>query len=269
MTTEKKGFDLGDYVQVKDRIRVFYELYGQGRLVTGEVRLTTEPDGKPRVLVQGLAYRTPDDLLPGVGWSWMELPGTTSYTKGSELENTETSAWGRAIGSLGILIEGSIATTNEIDSKKDDGKVPAARALKSVKPHDPEKSLIGKAELGKADSGVDFEVHDGQLAFRLTQGNTGYKVVTSGLLAEQLALHRDELLGERVKVWGSMESEAFVRKHQPVVWYSVVHAIRVDCGDLSLPVEPEPDEAVPEPMWPDEAELAAIQEAEMAEAAAG
>ena len=61
-------FDLGKYVEVKDRIAILYELYPQARLVTGEVRLTTEPDGKPHVLVQAFAYRSPDDEHPGVGW---------------------------------------------------------------------------------------------------------------------------------------------------------------------------------------------------------
>jgi hypothetical protein len=48
----------------------------------------------------------------------MYLPGQTPYTKGSEIENVETSAWGRAIGALGILIDRSIATVNEIEDKK-------------------------------------------------------------------------------------------------------------------------------------------------------
>jgi hypothetical protein len=109
--------DLAGYITVPERVARFYELYGQGRLVTGEVRVTAEPDGVPRVWVQGLAYRTPEDPLPGVGWSWMELPGKTKFTRGSELENTETSAWGRAIGALGILIDRSIATSTEIDAK--------------------------------------------------------------------------------------------------------------------------------------------------------
>jgi hypothetical protein len=114
---DHKEFTLGDYVEVKDRIALFYEMFGQGRLVTEEVRATTEPDGKPRIWVKAAAYRTVDDAHPGIGWSWMELPGTTPYTKGSELENTETSAWGRAIASLGILILKGIATGNEVASK--------------------------------------------------------------------------------------------------------------------------------------------------------
>jgi hypothetical protein len=116
---ERVAKSLGDYVQVKDRIAKFYELFGGGRLVTDRVEIWME-DGTPRVVVKALAYRTVDDPHPGVGWSWMELPGRTPYTKGSEVENAETSAWGRAIGSLGILIDASIATQNEIDNKADD-----------------------------------------------------------------------------------------------------------------------------------------------------
>ncbi len=119
-----KKFELGDYVEVRDRIKLFYELFGQGRLVTSEVRLTSEPDGVPRVMVEAKAYRTPDDPLPGVGWSWLMLPGSTPYTRGSEIENAETSAWGRAIGSLGILIDRSIASAQEVQNKADE---PTAR----------------------------------------------------------------------------------------------------------------------------------------------
>ena len=108
---------LADYVTVPQRIAQFYELFGQGRLVTGEVRVELGPDGKPRVMVQAAAYRTPDDPLPGIGWSWMELPGKTKFTLGSELENTETSAWGRAIAALGILVDRGVASFNEVQTK--------------------------------------------------------------------------------------------------------------------------------------------------------
>jgi hypothetical protein len=96
--------DLSNYVDVKERIRQFYERFPDGRLVTIGVKVSDEPDGTPRVWVEAAAYRTPDDALPGRGWSWMVLPGNTNYTRGSEIENTETSAWGRAIGALGIGI---------------------------------------------------------------------------------------------------------------------------------------------------------------------
>lgn len=42
-------------------------------------------------------YRTPDDPRPGVGAAWEQVPGRTTFTRGSELQNAETSAWGRAL----------------------------------------------------------------------------------------------------------------------------------------------------------------------------
>ena len=67
-----------------------------------------DADGKVRVWGKALAYRTPDDPLPTVGHSYLEVPGATPYTRGSEIENVETSAWGRAIGALGIGISESL-----------------------------------------------------------------------------------------------------------------------------------------------------------------
>ena len=101
---------LKDYVDVKERIRLFYAAHPDGRLVTGDVIGSNEPDGVPRIMVKAYAYRSPDDTLPGVGHSWLALPGTTPYTRGSEVENAETSAWGRAIAALGIGIDKSIAS---------------------------------------------------------------------------------------------------------------------------------------------------------------
>lgn len=42
-------------------------------------------------------YRTPEDQMPGIGVAWEPFPGTTPYTRNSELMNAETSAWGRAL----------------------------------------------------------------------------------------------------------------------------------------------------------------------------
>ncbi len=249
--SDKKGFDLGDYVEVRERIAIFYEMYGAGRLVTGEVRLSNEPDGKPRVMVQGLAYRTPDDPLPGVGWSWMELPGTTSYTKGSELENTETSAWGRAIASLGILIDRSIASANEIAAKGGETKRPpagstaAALADLNASPRVSPDGLVGTIEVGKPSAKTDFELRetpDGWLlGFRLISPNGGIKVVCTGILAEQLSMHRDALVGQRVTCWGTIDDESFTPQAAPdekphTVVYQVLALTRLTGAGLDLPM---------------------------------
>ena len=217
------GFNLGDYVEVKDRIAQFYEKHPDGRLVTLSVTASNEPDGKPRVWVEAAAYRTVDDPLPAKGWSWMELPGSTPYTRGSEIENTETSAWGRAIGALGIGIKKSIASKEEVQGK-------------SGEQERIDEGLIGIAAVGKSDA--DFELRmtpDGnRLAFRLTEGRSGQKVVATGLLAEQVAAHRSEIEGQRVTCFGSITQEGFDKGAQHIT-YNVVALTRLQVGALTLP----------------------------------
>jgi hypothetical protein len=242
-----KKFALGDYIEVKDRIAMFYDAHPDGRLVTDRAELWLD-DEVPRVVVKALAYRTPDDPHPGVGWSWMLLPGSTPYTKGSELENTETSAWGRAIGSLGIGIGGGIASAQEVRNK-------AGEAERQPEPdmttHD--GGLIGTAESGKGDA--DFQMRqtpDGAvLVFRLVQGRKGLKVITTGPLAEAVATLRRTIEGQRITVWGTLHDETFTPKgaSKPIT-YQVIHAERIATADYVLPA---PDRATETPAEPVEA----------------
>ena len=226
---------LGDYVEVKDRLKLFYERHPEGSVVTDEVRATDEPDGTPRVWVKAKAYRAPDDEHPGVGWSWMVLPGSTPYTKGSELENTETSAWGRAIGALGIGIDKSIASGDEVRVKAGESDRPERE---STTTHD--GGLIGTAEAGKGQA--DFELRqspDGPvLAFRLVQGRKGYKVIAFGDLAGALATLRPSVEGQRVTVWGTFHDESFDKVEggqTKTITYQVVHLERIATPDGVLP----------------------------------
>jgi hypothetical protein len=50
----------------------------------------------------------------------MPIPGKTPYTKDSEVENAETSAWGRAIAALGFEVHNSIASAEEVAMKAGD-----------------------------------------------------------------------------------------------------------------------------------------------------
>jgi hypothetical protein len=101
-----------DYVTVADRITAFYKAYPEGSLQSVIVELTDK-----RVVVRGEAYRNAEDPRPGVGHSALAIPGATPYTRGSEIENAETSAWGRAIAALGFETKAGIASRDEIDMK--------------------------------------------------------------------------------------------------------------------------------------------------------
>lgn len=234
---------LKDYVEVKDRIRLFYEAYPNGRLVTNraEYWLEIEP---PRVVVQAFAYRTPDDPFPGTGWSWMLLPGSTPYTRGSELENTETSAWGRAIGALGLGIDRSIASVNEIESKAGD---PKASGLVDGDIDQPraDGGLIGKVSRGQS-ADTDLAIRQDRdkgpyVGFVLAQGRSRLKVVAVGPLADALVAFLPGLVGQRVTCYGRIEMVPYKRGDQ---WgeYKRLQLERIVTEDFTLPakVEAEP-----------------------------
>lgn len=227
---EPKGKPFGNrldgYVEVKDRIAMFYAAHPDGRLVTDEVRATDEPDGVPRVWVKALAYRTADDPHPGVGWSWMLLPGTTPYTRGSELENTETSAWGRAIGSLGIGIDKGIASRQEVMAKGGNEAAPddSGERIKKVGP----RTLTGKVARGSgrhSDLMPRMQPDGHLLGFRLelADGKAIPQVIATGPTGTALTLVLDELLGSEVTVTGeAVEVSAPGRKAYGRLYLDVI-----------------------------------------------
>jgi len=97
------------YVMVNERIKYFREYYPDHALLSEIVELTdarcvikaTVLDGKDRPIANGLAY---------------EMHDSTFINKTSFVENCETSAWGRALGNLGIGIDTSIASSEEVQN---------------------------------------------------------------------------------------------------------------------------------------------------------
>lgn len=127
---EKRKAFAADYVEVADRIRAWYEAYPNARIETEIVSISDK-----LVVVKAQAFRgeTPDEKPAGIGHSSMNIPGSTPYTRGSELENTETSAAGRALVMAGLPSK-KIASGDEIRAKsgsapKADPVVAAAKQL--------------------------------------------------------------------------------------------------------------------------------------------
>lgn len=112
-------FDLSEYVDVAERIRVFKEKYPDGVL---QSELTRMDDGW---LCKAFAYRDPGDVLPGIGHAFEPVPGKTTFTKDSEAMNAETSAWGRAIVALGFETK-KIASAEEVQARQGNGAQPNA-----------------------------------------------------------------------------------------------------------------------------------------------
>jgi hypothetical protein len=237
--------DLSKYVEVKDRIRLFYEQYPDGRLTTHEVRISVDDD-TPRVLVHAKAYRTPDDPLPTDGWSWMVLPGTTNFTRGSEIENTETSAWGRAIGALGIGIAGSIASANEVANKEGADRPIGQHDTPPARPplERRENGLIGVVAVSGQSDAQLRETPDGWVfPFRLKDGaKAGIICQAHDAMAQALANITD-LVGQRVEVWGKYSDETF-EKAGKTIGFKVLHVERIQTPDWILPAAVEA-ESVP------------------------
>ncbi len=89
-----------DYVPVHIRIATFFEKYPNGTLTCKDVRVMSA-GGNDYILYQAYAHRHPDDTMPGVGTAWDLVPGPTTFTEGSEAQNAETAAWGRALVAIG------------------------------------------------------------------------------------------------------------------------------------------------------------------------
>lgn len=111
-----------DYNTVAERIIEFRQAYPNGSLQPADpdkpYRLEVV-DGKPWVVVVAAAYRTPDDTRPGIGMAYEPVPGPTPYTRGSELQNAETAAWGRAIiAALAGDAKKGIASKDEVLSSE-------------------------------------------------------------------------------------------------------------------------------------------------------
>jgi hypothetical protein len=108
--------DLGDYVEVKDRLAQALKAFPELRVI--EEPATTMSIGDRLFLVcRVLVHRDHLDPMPVVASAWEPLPGRTPYTKDSELMVGFTSALGRALGYMGFGISRSLASANEVKNR--------------------------------------------------------------------------------------------------------------------------------------------------------
>ena len=120
------AFDLDpNYKQVPERIADFKEKHPEGRLRPADLArpFWFEQVGEKCFLVYvAAAYQSPEDPLPGIGCAWEPFPGTTPYTRNSELQNAETSAWGRAIVASLASESKTIASAEDVRNRKGDSE---------------------------------------------------------------------------------------------------------------------------------------------------
>ncbi|CAB4180219.1 hypothetical protein UFOVP1214_7 [uncultured Caudovirales phage] len=123
-----------DYIEVSERIQRFYEKYPDGSLQGSWEWLD---DAHNVIVYRAEAYRTADDIRPGVGYASEPYPGLSNFTRGSEIMNAETSAWGRAIASQGIAVHRGIASAQEVRAAQRGTDVTPVRRSTVTEPDDP------------------------------------------------------------------------------------------------------------------------------------
>ena len=95
-----------DYITVNERVKEFRKLHPQGQILT---QIMANADGQ--VLFQ--AKIIVDGVLVATGHAY-EKEGSSFINKTSHVENSETSAIGRALGMYGIGIDTSLASADEV-----------------------------------------------------------------------------------------------------------------------------------------------------------
>ena len=90
-------FDVGEYAPVADRITLFYARFPTGRIITRLVSRTEH-----EITVQAFVFRSLDEERPSATGLASERIGDGDVNTVACLENTETSAIGRALANLGL-----------------------------------------------------------------------------------------------------------------------------------------------------------------------
>jgi hypothetical protein len=103
---------LKNYIEVKDRIQMFYDKYPNG-VLRFQYRGVLEFNGETFIYGEAFAYPDREQLNHATGWAWERVPAK-GFARGAEMMTLETSAWGRAIAALGIAVTKGIASREEV-----------------------------------------------------------------------------------------------------------------------------------------------------------
>jgi hypothetical protein len=136
-------FNPEEYAPVAERIRLFYERYPVGRIIT---HLISRSDNE--VVFRAEVFRLPGDREPAAtGWA-AEREGDGDINTVACLENTETSAIGRALANLGLTAARQRPSAEEMQRPS---------RLRSPVPQPPQDERGGGREVGRARSRRDYD----------------------------------------------------------------------------------------------------------------
>ena len=258
-----RSFDPAEsgYVDVAARLAEWYAKHPDARIETAAIEMNDD-----RVTVRAQVFRDSgvDTLPAGTGHSWLEIPGSTPYTRGSELENAETSAVGRALVMAGIPSK-SVASADEVASKK--GGEEATSEDGVIGPYERTGAIAIKAN-GPADGHRRVGVKTGEpfliFAFDAGGGKTIPQVLAQGQLATDIydAIGQDprRLHGAPATVSGTLQAVAWKKGGRTMRPYQQLVLSRLvvegpDGFDLPAPVAVADQVPEPVPVAPGQEEL--------------
>lgn len=132
-TTDIKG---KQYAEVNERIKAFRMLFPNGTINTEILKITQNAKGKNVVIFKATALNENGETL-ATGHAY-EVEGSTFINNTSYIENAETSAVGRCLGMLGIGIDTSVASyeevANAIEQQEEQKKAPKEQPRQQEEP---------------------------------------------------------------------------------------------------------------------------------------
>lgn len=219
MPKSSLSFNPSEYALVATRITLFYERHPTGRIITELVSRDRD------VLFKALVYRSAEDREPAAtGWA-LEREGDGEINSVACVENTETSAIGRALANLGFTASPKRASREEMEKadraratlyKPSEG-VRAARVAEGATLADYSQTAKTRSDsytASRSDQGADL------MELILEAGNRGMPASFLGRLEQRVAdpdATADELLEieRRVRYWLLNRANPVAKKPRP------------------------------------------------------
>ena len=189
MPKAENGYDLERYAPVARRITLFYERYPAGRIITTLV----ERDARA-VIFRARIYRTAEDTSPAAtGWA-LEREGDGDVNAVACLENTETSAIGRALANLGFTASAERPSREEMMRVARARQAPL-RVAARVRSAEPQQPLQSHADaLGDVLSLLALARLAGMRSVRAAQ-------TSARLIADPPTRHDLARIASRLRAW--------------------------------------------------------------------
>jgi hypothetical protein len=198
-------FNPDDYALVADRIALFYERYPTGRIIP-RLHAVTERS----VIFEALVYRDKDDKDPAAsGWA-REFEGDGEINEVACLENTETSAIGRALANLGFAASKRRPSYEEM-AKADRER----RRLAALRLEPSSRRQVDTALQAKADLAADV-IRLVRLAERVGLTGERSEALVARVAEGHVSIMSLERLGRALRAWlERREPRRFARVSEP------------------------------------------------------